>query len=283
MARGWGSVFKRLGALAFALALVAGCSTPASDWTESLPNHGGNPDQVPEVRPQDPLTREQAAREMVRLACDTGFENFRDLGSLPSECETYVFSVAPDAGVDPLPYQVAMEAGRTDEAAAFVASAWDNTWVDWLAGAVLVCDRTRDGPQAPSDRDITLVALETVVPGFSTRIYTQATAIFCPKATAPTEVAQMPEDGTTSRGAVVALCRTPVSQLPDLIFAGDSPYWTEVVQVLAASEGIRVGPIDGQYGPQTVTGVRELQRRAGVADDGQVGPITWSALQQYFC
>ncbi|MBM3687469.1 MAG: peptidoglycan-binding protein [Actinobacteria bacterium] len=48
----------------------------------------------------------------------------------------------------------------------------------------------------------------------------------------------------------------------------------------AASEFVRYAwPIDGQYGPLTIAGVQQLQRLVGVVDDGQVGPITWTALQ----
>ena len=276
-------MIKALGAVACAAVLVAGCSTPSDDSSMPLPGIPSETLQMPEVSVDIPLTREQAAAEMVRLACDAGFDNFPDLGTLPSECETYILSMAPDGGIEPLPYQLAREEGRPAEAAALVQSAWDETWVDWLSGAVLVCDRTRQGPQAPSDREITLAALETVVPGFSTRIYTQATAVFCPALAPPVETSAPPDAATTAQGAVDVLCRTPVSQLPDLVYAGDSPYWTEVVQVLAVSEGIRVGPIDGQYGPQTIAGVQQLQLLVGVVDDGQVGPITWTALQDYFC
>lgn len=277
------TMIKALGALAFAALFAAACSAPSNDSSMPLPDLPSETAPMPDISVEIPLTRERAAAEMVRLACDAGFANFRDLGTLPSECETYILSVAPNAGIDPLPYQLATQEGRRDEAAAIVRSAWDNTWVDWLSGAVLVCDRTREGPQNPTDREITLAALETVVPGFSTRIYAEATAAFCPSPPAPAESTAPGVDGTTAKGAIDALCRTAVSQLPDLVYAGDSPYWTEVVQVLAVSEGIRVGPIDGQYGPQTVAGVRQLQRLVGVLDDGQVGPITWAAFQGYFC
>ena len=276
-------MIKALGAVACAAMLVAGCSTNSDGSLMPVPDRPSETVQMPDASGQIPLTREQAAAEMVRLSCDSGFANFRDLGTLPSKCETFILSVAPDGGVDPTAYQLAIESGRTDDAAAILRSAWDTTWVDWLSGGVLVCDRTRDGPQSPTDRDITLATLETVVPGFSTRIYAQATAVFCPLPPVPSEPSPSGVDGATAQGAVDALCRTPISQLPNLVYAGDSSYWTEVVQVLAVSEGIRVGPIDGQYGPQTISGVRQLQRLVGVLDDGQVGPITWTALQRYLC
>lgn len=274
---------RALGTFLGAALLVAGCSTPAGQPPLPIPDSLAETSGTADPSAGISLGRDQAVAEMVRLACEVGFENFRDLGALPSECETFILFVAPDGGVDPLPYQLAVEDGQLDEASEVVRSAWDQTWVDWLAGAVLVCDRTRAGPQDAGDREITLVALETVAPGYSRQIYSQAGAVFCPTATTPEVPPAPPAEGATAQGAVDALCRTPISQLPDLVDAGDSAYWTEVVQVLAVSQGIRVGPIDGQYGPQTIAGVKELQRLVGVMDDGQVGPITWTALQGFFC
>lgn len=274
-------MLKMLGTILCAALLVAGCSPSADGDPAQIPEPAGEPIEGGQAAAGVTLTGREAVAEMVRVACDVGFVNFRELGAVPFLCETFILSVAPDGAVNPAPYQEAMQAGRTDAASELVRYAWDQTWVDWLAGAVLVCDRTRTGPQDSDERDITLAALETVAPGLSRQIYEQAAAVFCPTAATPTEPG--PPDGMTVQGAIDSLCSTPISQLPDLIDAGDSAYWTEVVQVLAVSEGIRVGPIDGQYGPQTIAGVQELQRRVGVVDDGQVGPITWTALQAYFC
>lgn len=109
----------------------------------------------------------------------------------------------------------------------------------------------------------------------------ESRAVFCPSIPIPPTTA--PPDGLNLQEAEGALYAAAISELPDLIDAADSSYWTEVIQVIAASEGIAVGPVDGQYGPQTIAGVKELQRRIRVIDDGQVGPITWSALQAYVC
>lgn len=275
-------MLKTVGTVLCAVLLVAGCSPSADEDVSQLPEPTGEPINGGQTAAGVTLTGPEAVAEMVQAACDAGFVNFRDLGALPSLCETFILSVAPDGAVNPAPYQQAMQEGRTEAASELVRYAWQQTWADWIAGAVLVCDQARVRSQDPGEREITLAALETVAPGQSSQIYEQAVAVFCPAAATPS-VSAPPPDGTTAQGAVDALCRTPISQLPDLIDAGDSAYWTEVVQVLAVSQGIRVGPIDGQYGPQTIAGVRQLQRFVGVLDDGQVGPITWTALQTYFC
>lgn len=259
--------------------LLSACSTGGTSGPSQTPTGEviGGPDDAAGIS----LTREEAVSEMVNLGCDVGFGNFPQLGSRPSDCATFILSVASDGGVDPAAYQQAREDGRSEVASQAVRYAWDETWVAWLAGASLVCEQTRSGPQSRSDQEVTLAALEVAVPGLSERVYAQAQAVFCPALPAPA-----PEPAgadMTVRAAIDAVCRTAISQLPDLVDAGDSAYWTEVVQVLTAAEGIPVGPIDGQYGPQTIAGVKELQRIVGVVDDGQVGPLTWTAIQGYFC
>lgn len=273
---------KLMSALLLSAVLVGGCTSAAEESASPTPDPTGETIRSPVADPGTRLTREEAVREMVSLGCDAGFENFPELGDLPPTCETFILSVAPDGGIDPANYQQAMEEGLTEVAGRAIQYAWNETWVTWLAGASLVCDRTSGSPQTPSEREITLAALEVAVPGLFERVYEQAQLAFCPAPLTP-QPAPVPTNDTTAQGAIDSLCSRPISQLPNLIGEGDSAYWTEVVQVLAVSEGIRVGPVDGQYGPQTIAGVRELQRRVGVVDDGQVGPITWTALQSYFC
>ena len=227
------------------------------------------------------MTNAEAVEQMVTLACETGFYNFTDLSGPLSACATFIFAVDAKGGVDPTAFREAMARGDSEAATREVANTWNGLWTSWLAGASLVCDKTTRGPQDATELEITLAALEAVAPRLSRQIYSESQAVFCPSINLPTPTP--PSGGLSLQAAQATMCREAVSELPDLIDAGDSAYWTEVVQVLAASEGIAVGPIDGQYGPQTVAGVKELQRRIGVVDDGQVGPITWSALQAYVC
>ncbi len=227
------------------------------------------------------MSDSEAVEQMVTLACETGFSNFTDLSGPLSACATFIFAIDPRGGVDPTTFQGAMARGDSEVATREVVDAWDGVWTSWLAGATLVCDQTANGPQDATELEITLAALEAVAPRLSRQIYSESQAVFCPSI--PIAPTTAPSNGLTLQEAEGALCAATISELPDLIDAADSSYWAEVIQVIAASEGIAVGPIDGQYGPQTIAGVKELQRRIGVVDDGQVGPITWSTLQAYVC
>lgn len=273
----------KLVSLLVAAVMLVGCSSGQSE----VPSSGASSASLESVStpPTAAMSNAEAVEEMARLACDAGFYNFTDLIGPLSACETFIFAVDPKGGVDPTAFQEAMALGDSESATREVVAAWDGTWTSWLAGATLVCDQTADGPQDATELEITLAALESMNPRLSRQIYTESQAVFCPAIGLPTQApTEQPASGAlTVQQAVGSLCREAVASLPDLIDAGDSRFWTEVVQVLGASEGIAVGPIDGQYGPQTIAGIRELQRRVGVVADGQVGPITWSALQRYFC
>jgi peptidoglycan hydrolase-like protein with peptidoglycan-binding domain len=49
------------------------------------------------------------------------------------------------------------------------------------------------------------------------------------------------------------------------------------IQYLLNARGVRVG-VDGDFGPQTASGVRTFQTNARIGVDAQVGPQTWGAL-----
>lgn len=78
------------------------------------------------------------------------------------------------------------------------------------------------------------------------------------------------------------LCLPPVTALPDLVTRGDSPEFTEVLQTFALTFGYETGAY-GEYDAQTIRAVRQIQSDLGVVPDGQVGPITWSALRNWQC
>ncbi|MEU3527777.1 helix-turn-helix domain-containing protein [Streptomyces sp. NPDC038707] len=58
------------------------------------------------------------------------------------------------------------------------------------------------------------------------------------------------------------------------------PGWDVVeAQCLLRHRRLDPGAVDGVYGQQTIAAVRRLQKRAGLPDDGVVGPHTWQVLR----
>jgi hypothetical protein len=80
-----------------------------------------------------------------------------------------------------------------------------------------------------------------------------------------------------------AICYLDPYAMPPLVGTNSDPWATRLIQIFAVMNGFNPGPIDGQYGPNTVAAVIQLQRLVGVVPDGQVGPITWGALSRYHC
>lgn len=53
----------------------------------------------------------------------------------------------------------------------------------------------------------------------------------------------------------------------------------KTVQQILTGQGYNVGPIDGNFGPQTQQAVIAFQKSKGLLPDGIVGPQTWAALK----
>src|SRR3954452_20960285 len=85
----------------------------------------------------------------------------------------------------------------------------------------------------------------------------------------------MPWKATCATFAALAC----IAALPSAAFAArmGSPV-IAAVQVALRAKGLYSGTVDGFAGAGTRTGVRALQRRAGIAVDGVPGPQTLSAL-----
>lgn len=56
---------------------------------------------------------------------------------------------------------------------------------------------------------------------------------------------------------------------------------TEAQKILQG-QGYNVGPIDGNFGPQTRAAVIAFQKTKGLTPDGIIGPDTWAALRGQF-
>ncbi|MFE3719827.1 peptidoglycan-binding protein [Streptomyces cyaneofuscatus] len=64
------------------------------------------------------------------------------------------------------------------------------------------------------------------------------------------------------------------------VLAHNSTSWDVVeAQCLLHEAGFDPGAVDGVYGPRTEQAVKRLQAKAGIEDDGLVGPDTWKVLR----
>lgn len=74
----------------------------------------------------------------------------------------------------------------------------------------------------------------------------------------------------------------PIIMQPAEIYRLDSPYMRggKIFNIQGAlqSRGYYLSKIDGVFGPLTLTAVRRFQQERGLVPDGEVGPITLSAL-----
>ncbi|MDT0490589.1 peptidoglycan-binding protein [Streptomyces sp. NPDC012600] len=66
----------------------------------------------------------------------------------------------------------------------------------------------------------------------------------------------------------------------ETVLAHNTTSWDVVeAQCLLRAAGLDPGAVDGVYGPNTEQAVKRLQARAGIEDDGLVGPDTWKVLR----
>jgi N-acetylmuramoyl-L-alanine amidase len=68
-----------------------------------------------------------------------------------------------------------------------------------------------------------------------------------------------------------------LTHLPGNLMAGDDVF---ALQRRLLELGFKVGRVDGYFGPQTESGLRDFQRNVGIPVDGTCGPATLKALAQ---
>lgn len=80
------------------------------------------------------------------------------------------------------------------------------------------------------------------------------------------------------------ICPKRPESLPPLVDEGADPTATRFLQTaLIEWFGQDPGPVNGSYGPRTIATVKSVQEMLGIFPDGQVGPVTWLAIQGWFC
>ena len=87
-------------------------------------------------------------------------------------------------------------------------------------------------------------------------------------------------DATTSTApaAATTIAGRTVTNPSDSVRLGDKGPGVEEIQTALVAHGFKV-VVDGDFGPQTDKAVKAFQKQSGIAQDGIVGPITWSKLQ----
>lgn len=68
--------------------------------------------------------------------------------------------------------------------------------------------------------------------------------------------------------------------VPPMVSYGNAGPEVRMLQLLLEKNGLRAGPVDGQFGPQTQRAVIQFQQKKGLDVDGIVGPNTWAALRE---
>jgi peptidoglycan hydrolase-like protein with peptidoglycan-binding domain len=62
---------------------------------------------------------------------------------------------------------------------------------------------------------------------------------------------------------------------------GSSGEAVRELQVALKETGEDPGPVDGQFGPQTLAAVKDFQQKRGIGVDGVVGAITWRNIDEF--
>jgi peptidoglycan hydrolase-like protein with peptidoglycan-binding domain len=86
--------------------------------------------------------------------------------------------------------------------------------------------------------------------------------------------------GTTAHGAnsTTTVAGRVVTKPSDNVHLGDTGPGVTQVQTALVAQGYKVS-VDGKFGAQTATAVKDFQAKNALKQDGIVGPATWAKLQ----
>jgi len=146
-----------------------------------------------------------------------------------------------------------------------------------IAGAVafgLVACSGGSSPQT-SDTSTTLVTLpsaSTTAPPAPGGTTTTAPSFL------PGQVATTVTTAASAAGATTTAAGRVVSNPNDNVRLGDTGAGVKAIQTALIKQGYSVA-VDGTFGQLTVKAVKAFQAKAGIAQDGVVGPVTWAKLQ----
>jgi peptidoglycan hydrolase-like protein with peptidoglycan-binding domain len=139
-------------------------------------------------------------------------------------------------------------------------------------------------PAGTSSAEATLIALsvQLTVEAQTTEAPTTAPTEIAPSATptvAPVIPTEAATEAETPEPAEEAEEVEEAFEVPDwpLFRQGDQAPEVYAIQHLLRAHGYNVD-VDGKFGPQTRTEVRNFQIAKGLGSDGIVGPLTWAAL-----
>jgi len=83
---------------------------------------------------------------------------------------------------------------------------------------------------------------------------------------------------TTAGSAATTAAARVVSSPSANVHLGDTGSGVKQIQTALVAQGYKVAT-DGAFGPQTAAAVKAFQKKAGLTQDGVVGPVTWAKLQ----
>ena len=110
----------------------------------------------------------------------------------------------------------------------------------------------------------------------------------------PTLEATIPSEGPSAESSAAAsaqviesagdfVCHAGIENLPSLKRGAPAGTDVQSLQVLLDQLGYSPGPIDGQFGKRTEAAVRAFQADQKLSADGEVGPLTWTAIVNAYC